>query len=989
MRHRSPTTAAIVSALIATVVTVVGWGVASTPAADAAPSSPPASSPPAGSAVAASASGWAPAGGGSFSAVLGTAAEQAPAAPKPPAARVANLDPQLYHAAGVPGAAAGAAGGVAPDADGQVLVTVTGSGAVAAGHSVGAQILAQAYGSVTMKVAPSRLRALAAGHAVSGVRAAQRAYTQATNVTAESVGLSGAGTWQLSGQGNGGNGVKLGIVDAGFAGLAAEAAAGRLPASLAVTGNYCGNDLNSTAHGTAVAEIAHQMAPNAQLLLYCVTDNVGFAAAEAQLQAAGVTIVSSSLGFAGDGRGDGTGVNNPPTFVSTAYTVQKARAAGILWVQAAGNSAQDHWSGTFATSTSGYQPICTGANCAANVVCAGAPVGPTLDAVLLNPGDSAHISLTWDDWPSSAINPTLEVQEYNSAGGYIGIVASDSADEATGAGSAPTRGIDIANNSRVRSDDHLYAVRIKVPPNTPAVRYDLTYFGDVSNSLRADPTATYWGCPASAGNPRLAAAGSIAEPASSPYALAVGAVFQGDGSLETFSSQGPTIDGRVKPDLLGYDGVTSNIYGTYNPVSGSGGFFGTSAATPNVAAAAVLVKAANPSFSASQLQDYLLQHAAQRPATPNNIQAGGVLSLPGLGFTAIAPARVMDTRKGIGGRSGPLGAGAVVSVPMPADIPASATSVLVNLAGAGASANTFIAAYPNGYPGTSNLNLSPSTDRTASVSATVNLNAAHRFNVRNNAGQVDIVIDVLGYYAPTGGLYNAVTPTRVFDSRTGVGGPQSKLQPGQPTTVALGRLGLPSTATAVAVNITATNQAGSGYLAAYPSSYDGTATLNYERYTRGNFSVVGLSNGAFQLQAGGAAVDAVIDVVGYYDSTRGAQFYPLANPARVVDTRSGLGGYRGPMPKAKRVMEAATGVPASASAALTGVAVLASGTGYVNVYAAGLAPTGTSTVNVTAGRTVPNAAVVGLVSRRFLIENESPPAQVVVDLFGFFGVSQG
>ena len=61
--------------------------------------------------------------------------------------------------------------------------------------------------------------------------------------------------------------------------------------------NHCVDD-TSTDHGTAVAEIVHQMAPNATLYLYCVDDDVGFAAAASQIVNAGdIKIVNSSLGF--------------------------------------------------------------------------------------------------------------------------------------------------------------------------------------------------------------------------------------------------------------------------------------------------------------------------------------------------------------------------------------------------------------------------------------------------------------------------------------------------------------------------------------------------------------------------------------------------------------------------------------------------------------------------------------------------------------------
>ena len=88
----------------------------------------------------------------------------------------------------------------------------------------------------------------------------------------------------------------------------------------------------------AVAEIVHQMAPAATLLLYCVEDRVGFAAAEQAIVAnPAIKIVTSSLGFPGDG----SSATDPTTFVSnsvTAAAVNDARTHGILWVESAGNN---------------------------------------------------------------------------------------------------------------------------------------------------------------------------------------------------------------------------------------------------------------------------------------------------------------------------------------------------------------------------------------------------------------------------------------------------------------------------------------------------------------------------------------------------------------------------------------------------------------------------------------------------------------------------
>jgi subtilisin family serine protease len=121
--------------------------------------------------------------------------------------------------------------------------------------------------------------------------------------------------------------------------------------------------------------------------------------------------------------------------------------------------------------------------------------------------------------------------------------------------------------------------------------------------------------------------GSVTEPGSSPAAFAVGAACWQNNGLEAYSSRGPTIDSRVKPDLVGPDSVSSYTFG---PFLGCGvsGFAGTSAATPHVAAAAALVKQANPSFGPAELQAYLEERALDLGAAGKDPAFGsGALSL--------------------------------------------------------------------------------------------------------------------------------------------------------------------------------------------------------------------------------------------------------------------------------------------------------------------------------------------------------------------------
>ena len=81
--------------------------------------------------------------------------------------------------------------------------------------------------------------------------------------------------------------------------------------------------------------------------------------------------------------------------------------------------------------------------------------------------------------------------------------------------------------------------------------------------------------------------GSITNPADSanPGMLAVGAAhyWETDTAVTSYSSQGPTPDGRVKPDIVGTDCGETVSYPRYLRGSHECWFSGTSQASPHVA----------------------------------------------------------------------------------------------------------------------------------------------------------------------------------------------------------------------------------------------------------------------------------------------------------------------------------------------------------------------------------------------------------------------
>jgi hypothetical protein len=182
-------------------------------------------------------------------------------------------------------------------------------------------------------------------------------------------------------------------------------------------------------------------------------------------------------------------------------------------------------------------------------------------------------------------------------------------------------------------------------------------------------------------------------------------------------------------------------------------------------------------------------------------------------FVGLSPARLLDTRAGgstvdgQGSGSGAMGAGRTVVVPVDGrgGIPTGATAVVVNLTEASATAPGYLTLYPAGSarPGTSNLNFA--ANHLNAVEATVALGVSGGIAFYNAAGNVNAVMDVVGYYAGAAdtnpeSVYNPQPPTRIVDTRN-------------TSAIASGRylwvdLSLPATAVALNVTVTGPTRAG-------------------------------------------------------------------------------------------------------------------------------------------------------------------------------------
>ncbi len=108
----------------------------------------------------------------------------------------------------------------------------------------------------------------------------------------------------------------------------------------------------------------------------------------------------------------------------------------------------------------------------------------------------------------------------------------------------------------------------------------------------------------------------ITAPADAKDILAVGSV-NTDGSISSFSSLGPSADGRIKPDVSAL-GSGTVLVSNGGITSGSG----TSFASPQIAGLAALLWQANPGFTNFEIRDLILNIGSQSKNPDNNLGYG-------------------------------------------------------------------------------------------------------------------------------------------------------------------------------------------------------------------------------------------------------------------------------------------------------------------------------------------------------------------------------
>ncbi|MEU6479386.1 N-acetylmuramoyl-L-alanine amidase [Streptomyces sp. NPDC047017] len=239
-------------------------------------------------------------------------------------------------------------------------------------------------------------------------------------------------------------------------------------------------------------------------------------------------------------------------------------------------------------------------------------------------------------------------------------------------------------------------------------------------------------------------------------------------------------------------------------------------------------------------------------------------------LSSLTPTRVMDTRDGTGVAKGKVGAGGTVSLQVTgkAGVPASGvTAVVMNVTATNPTANSFVTVYPDSTTRTSasNLNFTAGQNFPNLVIVPV---VNGKVDFYNRAGTVDLIADISGYYSAGGSVERNAGPVRIMDTRDGTGVRKAKVGPGG--TVALtvgGRDGVPVDATAVVMNVTATNPTTGGFVTVYPDGTTRTSASNLN-FTAGettpNLVIVPVVNGKVDFYNRAGTVDLIADLAGYY-----------------------------------------------------------------------------------------------------------------------------
>ena len=126
----------------------------------------------------------------------------------------------------------------------------------------------------------------------------------------------------------------------------------------------------------------------------------------------------------------------------------------------------------------------------------------------------------------------------------------------------------------------------------------------------------------------------------------------------------------------------------------------------------------------------------------------GYFGADGRRLRTLPPARLLDTREGVGASRRPVGTESIrLVVGGQAQVPAGANAVVLNVTATNVSGPSFVTVWPDGesQPGTSNLNVT--TGRTIANLVICRLGEGGALRLASPVAACDLIADVMGYFA--------------------------------------------------------------------------------------------------------------------------------------------------------------------------------------------------------------------------------------------------
>ena len=913
------------------------------------------------------------------------------------------------------------------------VLTLDDAGVAAAVGRLGGTVTGTVAGQVVQATMPvGQLKALANTAGAQSVRSPRSAgyvpsiahrseFGPGTGTAGSEVNITNADAWHAAGFG--GTGTRVGIIDYFNFAVWNTTEEGSVPNQ---AHSFCQDSTNSGlcsggaiisqsdgAHGVAVAEIVKDMAPLTEIYIATVGTVADLQAAINWFASRGVNIVTRSLGAAYDGPGDGTG--------PLATVVNSAGDQGMVWFNSTGNDAVDgYMRRSVPTSLAANSYVDFSRNGSGDTWLrldgGNTSGGVLLDGIrwsndwYLPPNQRTDYSLEfWE--PISSIHQSDDTYNPVSMSEVVGVdLDGNNAngiqnvyDAPQTAGALPLEGEDLfvyPTNAYGPNGGIVYmrirrnaATRVGTTPDQLEIA-----LGDGYLQLNAYDT------PGSASKPVV--------DSKNPSLVAVGAIDPPAGNaIGYYSSQGPTFDGRVKPDVSAPAGFAS--------VAFAGTFQGTSASSPVVAGIAALLLGAGLAVPGRPLAA-LVKHFATDLGAPGKdsvFGAGKVLlpappvalnTAPGTYVPLTTPERIFDSRAmpaaGLG--VGPYPQFSIVDVAVLAGLPvapSAVSAVAVNVTSTRTTTAGFIQALPflaASIGATSTLNISsPGTDRPNFAIVPVGQDGKITLYLDNGG---DVIVDVLGYFetgatTSSDGRFVSIAPERWMDSRNagllpaGVGSPAPVAAGGIATAVRLHSTVVPSTGLkALVINVTAAGAAAPGYMVAMPSGGNpaGTqhSTVNYTPAApAANTAIVPVGPDGSVAVYTTASTHVLVDVVGYITDSTAANtttgmFQPVT-PFRAYDSRALTAFTLG---QSRTIsLNAAPGVATNASAVSSNLTVTGpTVAGFLTVYP--VVEPQTSNLNFGSGQTVANGALLQLSPSGTVVAKMSEAGHLLIDINGFF-----